>query len=135
MRAVVQRVTRASVTIDRARVGAIETGLLVLVGVAVDDDASDAAAMAHKIGGLRIFDDAGGAMNLALADVGGASRNSRCSATRVAAGVPRSSVRRAVRRPSTSTRTSRARCGRPVIAWKRACSAPTWRSNSSTTVR
>jgi D-tyrosyl-tRNA(Tyr) deacylase len=72
MRAVVQRVTRASVTIDGARVGAIETGLLVLVGVAGDDDASDAAAMAHKIGGLRIFDDAGGAMNLALADVGGA---------------------------------------------------------------
>jgi len=71
MRAVVQRVTRASVTIDGTRVGAIDTGLLVLAGVAVDDTAADATALAHKIGGLRIFDDADGAMNLALADVGG----------------------------------------------------------------
>jgi D-tyrosyl-tRNA(Tyr) deacylase len=71
MRAVVQRVTRASVTVDGTVVGAIERGFLVLVGVAVDDDARDADALAQKIAGLRVFDDAAGAMNLALADVGG----------------------------------------------------------------
>ena len=72
MRAVVQRVTRASVATGGAVMGAIERGFLVLAGVAVDDDEADAAALAHKIAGLRVFADAGGAMNLALADVGGA---------------------------------------------------------------
>ncbi|HEV3089134.1 MAG TPA: D-aminoacyl-tRNA deacylase [Candidatus Elarobacter sp.] len=72
MRAVVQRVTRASVTVGEDVVGAIDAGLLVLVGVAVDDDERDADTLAQKIAGLRIFDDATGAMNLALADVGGA---------------------------------------------------------------
>ncbi|HTD33085.1 MAG TPA: D-aminoacyl-tRNA deacylase [Candidatus Elarobacter sp.] len=72
MRAVVQRVTRASVTIEGRVGGAIERGFLVLVGVAVDDDERDAAALAAKIAGLRVFGDANGAMNLALADVGGA---------------------------------------------------------------
>lgn len=52
--------------------GAIERGFLVLVGVGVDDDESDADALANKIAGLRVFDDANGAMNLALAEVGGA---------------------------------------------------------------
>ncbi len=72
MRAVVQRVTRASVTVEGRVTGAIERGFLVLVGVAVDDDERDAGALAAKIAGLRVFDDANGAMNLALADVGGA---------------------------------------------------------------
>ena len=72
MRAVVQRVTRASVTVDGRVTGAIERGLLALVGVSVDDTDADADALAHKIAGLRVFDDADGAMNLALADVGGA---------------------------------------------------------------
>mgnify|MGYP001339495360 CR=1 FL=1 len=72
MRAVVQRVSRASVSVEETVTGAIERGLLVLVGVAVDDDDRDADAVASKIAGLRIFDDAAGAMNLALADVGGA---------------------------------------------------------------
>src|SRR5947209_183435 len=72
MRAVVQRVTRASVSVDGAITGAIERGFLVLVGVAAGDDERDAAALAQKVAGLRIFDDANGAMNLALADVGGA---------------------------------------------------------------
>jgi D-aminoacyl-tRNA deacylase len=72
MRAVVQRVTRASVTVEGRVTGAIERGFLVLVGVAVDDDERDASALAAKIAGLRIFDDANGAMNLALADVSGA---------------------------------------------------------------
>jgi D-tyrosyl-tRNA(Tyr) deacylase len=72
MRAVVQRVSNASVTVDDAPTGAIERGLLVFVGVAVDDDERDADTLAQKIGGLRVFDDADGTMNLALADVGGA---------------------------------------------------------------
>ncbi len=72
MRAVVQRVTRASVTVAGETVGAIERGFLALVGVSVDDGEADADALVQKIAGLRIFDDAAGAMNLALADVGGA---------------------------------------------------------------
>jgi D-aminoacyl-tRNA deacylase len=72
MRAVVQRVTRASVTVADEVVGAIGRGFLVLVGVAVDDDERDADALAQKVAGLRVFDDAAGAMNLALADAGGA---------------------------------------------------------------
>jgi D-tyrosyl-tRNA(Tyr) deacylase len=72
MRAVVQRVTAASVTVDGAVTGAIERGFVVLVGVAVDDDERDADALALKVAGLRVFDDGKDAMNLALADVGGA---------------------------------------------------------------
>ncbi|HEY4440650.1 MAG TPA: D-aminoacyl-tRNA deacylase [Candidatus Elarobacter sp.] len=67
-----QRVTRAEVTVDGAVVGTIGRGLAVLVGVAVDDEERDADQLAQKIAGLRIFDDAAGAMNHALADVGGA---------------------------------------------------------------
>lgn len=63
--------TRASVRVDGTVAGAIERGFLALVGVAVDDDERDADALARKIAGLRVFDDADGAMNLALADVGG----------------------------------------------------------------
>jgi D-tyrosyl-tRNA(Tyr) deacylase len=73
VRAVVQRVTAASVRVDGEVVGAIARGFLVLVGVAIDDDERDADALAQKVAGLRVFDDAGGAMNLALADVGGAA--------------------------------------------------------------
>jgi D-tyrosyl-tRNA(Tyr) deacylase len=72
VRAVVQRVARAGVTVDGRLVASIRTGMLVLVGVAVDDGPDDARALAAKIAGLRIFDDADGAMNLALGDVGGA---------------------------------------------------------------
>ena len=72
MRAVVQRVTRASVTVAGELVGAIERGFLVLVGVSVDDAEGDADALAHKLAGLRVFDDANGAMNLGLAEAGGA---------------------------------------------------------------
>ncbi len=71
MRAVIQRVSRASVTVDGRIVGAIERGLLALVGVSVDDSEADADALAHKIAGLRVFGDGEGAMNLALADAGG----------------------------------------------------------------
>jgi len=72
VRAVVQRVTQAAVTVAGERIAGIERGLLVLVGVAVDDDERAAAALASKVAGLRVFDDGAGAMNLGLADVGGA---------------------------------------------------------------
>lgn len=72
MRAVVQRVTRASVTVDAEITGEIGLGILVLLGVGRDDNNSDADYMAEKIAGLRIFEDYDGKMNLGLADVGGA---------------------------------------------------------------
>jgi D-aminoacyl-tRNA deacylase len=63
MRALVQRVTRASVDVDGERVGEIGPGLLVLLGVTHDDTASDADWMAAKIRALRVFPDAQGRMN------------------------------------------------------------------------
>ena len=71
MRAVVQRVTRASVTIDEEIAGEIEHGLVVLLGIARDDTKEDADYLAPKIIALRIFDDAEGRMNLSLKDSGG----------------------------------------------------------------
>jgi D-tyrosyl-tRNA(Tyr) deacylase len=72
MRAVVQRVSEASVVIDGQVVGAIGRGFLVLLGVTHNDGEAEAAALARKIAGLRIFEDAAGKFNLALSDVGGA---------------------------------------------------------------
>jgi D-aminoacyl-tRNA deacylase len=71
MRAVVQRVTRARVTVERATTGEIQQGLVVLLGVARDDSEADAEYLAAKITALRIFDDELGKMNLSLKDVGG----------------------------------------------------------------
>ena len=72
MRAVVQRVSRASVAIEGRVVGEIGTGLLVLLGVSTSDAKVDADYLAEKIAGLRIFEDGDGKMNLSVADVGGA---------------------------------------------------------------
>src|SRR3984893_17466209 len=71
MRAVVQRVTRAKVTVDEKLVGEIGNGLVVLLGIARDDTKLDAAYLAEKISALRIFDDEAGKMNLSLKDVNG----------------------------------------------------------------
>jgi D-tyrosyl-tRNA(Tyr) deacylase len=71
MRAVVQRVTRAKVTVDDEIVGEIGNGLAVLLGIAADDTNADADYLAHKIAALRILDDSEGRMNLSLKDVGG----------------------------------------------------------------
>ncbi|MBI3865902.1 MAG: D-tyrosyl-tRNA(Tyr) deacylase [Planctomycetia bacterium] len=71
MRAVVQRVSRASVSVGGEVAGAIERGFLVLLGVAISDTREDARTLAAKIAGLRVFEDDQGKMNLALADVGG----------------------------------------------------------------
>ena len=72
MRAVVQRVTEASVTVDGIVVGQIGRGFLVLLGIAGDDSEQDVVWLAGKIAGLRVFEDAEGKMNLGLSDVGGA---------------------------------------------------------------
>jgi D-tyrosyl-tRNA(Tyr) deacylase len=72
MRAVVQRVRRASVKIAGEIVGEIGPGLLVLLGVAQDDSEADAAYLADKVAGLRIFEDGEGRMNRAAGEVGGA---------------------------------------------------------------
>lgn len=72
MRAVVQRVTRASVSVDGEVTGEIQAGLCALVGVGKDDVESDATALADKLATLRIFEDAAGKMNLSLLDTGGA---------------------------------------------------------------
>lgn len=71
MRAVVQRVTRAKVTIESTTVGEIQKGLVVLLGVARDDSEGDAIYLANKIVALRIFDDEAGKMNLSLKDCKG----------------------------------------------------------------
>jgi len=70
MRALVQRVSRASVTIDGEVVGAIGVGLCVLVGVTHDDTDADARKLADKVWYLRVFPDADGTMNRSLADAG-----------------------------------------------------------------
>ncbi len=72
MRALVQRVTQASVTVDDEVVGSIDVGLCVLVGVTHDDTHAQAEKLANKLLGLRIFDDDDGVMNRSVADVGGA---------------------------------------------------------------
>jgi D-tyrosyl-tRNA(Tyr) deacylase len=71
MRAVVQRVSRAQVTVNSELAGKIGLGLLVLLGVGRDDTNADATYLVEKIAGLRVFEDAHGKMNLNLQDVGG----------------------------------------------------------------
>lgn len=72
MRAVCQRVSRASVTVDTELVGEIGHGWMVLLGVGPNDDEQTAARMADKIVGLRVFEDEDGKMNRSVMDVGGA---------------------------------------------------------------
>lgn len=72
MRAVLQRVRSASVVVDGQVVGAIGVGLLVLLGVAVDDTDADLSYIVDKTTGLRVFPDADGRMNVDVRDAGGA---------------------------------------------------------------
>jgi D-aminoacyl-tRNA deacylase len=71
MRAVVQRVSRAQVTLEGRVAGRIEAGLMILVGVGRDDTSAVAVSMAEKVANLRIFEDEQGKMNKSLLDVKG----------------------------------------------------------------
>ncbi|WP_312811428.1 D-aminoacyl-tRNA deacylase [Sedimentibacter sp.] len=71
MRAVVQRVKRANVTVDNKVIGEINHGILLLLGVECNDDAKDLEYMCDKVPNLRIFEDENGKMNKSLLDVGG----------------------------------------------------------------
>ncbi len=73
MRALVQRVTGASVSVGGGTVGSIGPGMLILLGVAAGDTTDDAARLASKCASLRIFDDAGGVMNVSLKQSGGSA--------------------------------------------------------------
>ena len=73
MRAVLQRVSRAAVRVDGETVGAIDAGLLVLLGIATGDSAADAQRLAAKTADLRLFADAEGRFNRSLRETGGAA--------------------------------------------------------------
>lgn len=73
MRAVVQRVLQAGVTVEGKVVGAIDSGFVVLLGVRREDASTDADYLAEKIANLRVFEDAEGKMNLSLLDVHGSA--------------------------------------------------------------
>jgi D-tyrosyl-tRNA(Tyr) deacylase len=73
MRAVVQRVSRAKVTVEGQVTGEVGAGLMILLGVGKEDTSSVAAAMAEKLCNLRIFEDAAGKMNLSLLEVKGSA--------------------------------------------------------------
>lgn len=88
MRCVVQRVTRAQVTVEGETVGQIGKGFMVLVGVESEDGPKDMSYCVEKIAGLRVFEDSEDKMNLSLSDVGGQVllvSNSPCWATRAMA--------------------------------------------------
>ena len=72
MRCVVQRVSRASVTVEGKTTGEVEKGYMVLVGVEQGDGEADMRYCAEKVAGLRVFEDGEGKMNLSVKDVGGA---------------------------------------------------------------
>jgi len=73
MRALVQRVTHASVNVDGTIAGAIGPGLLLLIGVAADDGTEDIAWLARKIVNLRVFNDEAGIMNRSVLEIGGSA--------------------------------------------------------------
>lgn len=73
MKALIQRVSYGSVTVDGAVVGEIGRGFVVLVGVTHADTPAEAAWLANKVAGLRVFDDEAGKMNRSLLDVGGSA--------------------------------------------------------------
>jgi D-aminoacyl-tRNA deacylase len=73
LRAVVQRVTRARVSVDSRVAGEIRTGMLILLGVAIDDNSESAIYLAEKIANLRIFPDDAGKMNRSLVEAGGSA--------------------------------------------------------------
>lgn len=73
MRLLIQRVKKASVTVDGQQVSAINSGLLIFIGVFKNDSREQAAALAKKAAALRIFEDEAGKMNLSVKDIGGSA--------------------------------------------------------------
>ena len=71
MRAIIQRVKRGTVSVDGETTGAVDTGLVVLIGATHQDTEAEAQRLAHKTAHLRIFEDEAGKMNRSLLDVGG----------------------------------------------------------------
>ena len=71
MRAVIQRVTHASVSIEGTTKSAIEEGFLILLGICEEDTSEDIDWLVHKLIGLRVFDDENGVMNRSIMDIGG----------------------------------------------------------------
>lgn len=71
MRILIQRVKKASVTVNEETVSAIEKGLLVFVGICEEDNAEDIAWLTKKVANIRLFDDADGVMNLSVTDIAG----------------------------------------------------------------
>ena len=134
MRAVVQRVSRAEVRVDGRATGAVGAGFVVLLGVGRDDAEDDARLLADKVAALRVFEDAEGKMNLALAEVGGgvlvvsqftllgdARKGNRPSFVDAA---------RAGARRTRSTSGSARSCARRGCRSRPASSARRWRSSS-----
>ena len=133
MRAVVQRVSSASVTVDGDEVATIGTGLLVLLGVRDGDGDGDADWIARKLEALRVFEDDDGKMNLSVRDVGGELlvRSNFTLYGDARRGTGRASSR--PRRPDDAEPLVRARAR--ALGAQGGCSARTCRSSSSTTAR
>ena len=128
MRAVLQRVQEASVTVEGKITGQIGPGLMVLFGVGKGDTEKDLEFMVDKIPALRIFEDAAGKMNLSLMDTSKAmlrSVSSPCSQTRRRAGDRASSTRWNRKKPSASTPCSASVAARWGSRFKKASSRRT----------
>ena len=133
VRAVVQRVTRARVTVDARVVGEIQAGALVLLGVSRVDNPEAAHYLAEKIANLRIFNDDAGKMNRSLLEIGGAAlvvSQSPFMRIRVGAGGRPTYRPRRRNKRNRSMKNSFDPCVRWACGSKPAFSRRTWRSNS-----
>ena len=128
MRAVIQRVSSASVTIDGTVKSSISHGLLILLGIGREDGPEDTDWLVRKIAGLRIFNDAAGVMNRSVAEVEGealvVSQFTLMASTKKETG-RRMWARRGMRQPFRCTNNSARPCRPPSAAgWKRENSGP-----------
>ena len=136
MRAVIQRVHEAQITIDQKETRKIGRGLVIFLGVMKGDGESQSDFLAEKAFGLRIFPDENGKMNLSLGDVGGQAL--------VVSNFTLGTDCKKGRRPSFDMAAGRRRpctcgswraCGPPGPGWRPGSSAPTWTCWSPTTAR
>ena len=138
MRAVIQRVSRASVRVDGVVAGEIGAGLLVLLGVASGDEESEVARLAEKVARLRVFENDDGRFDRSVLDTGGAilvvSQFTLIADTPRATGGA-SEERRSRGRRSACTSASARSSATSASRWRRASSALEWTSSSSTTGR